>query len=94
MKYETFKKYIKRSGLTVKEFAELLKYNPSSISNLKDGKIPNNLIVIAVLLSECVYRDLDPKELFESMELSEREGHFKNTFGGKTYHSLNANKGK
>lgn len=83
MKYDTFKKYIKRSGLTIKEFAELIKYNPSSISNLKNQEVPNNLAIIAVLLAELEYNECDYKKALEKIDIEPKEGFFKKEFGGK-----------
>ena len=83
MQYDTFKKYIKKSGLTIKEFAEIIKYNPSSISNLKNQEVPNNLAIIAVLLSELEYNGCDYKRALKKIDIQPKESFFKKEFGGK-----------
>jgi len=73
MEYEELVRNIGKAGLTVKEFAELLKAKPNSITNLKSkGKVPKNLAIIAVLLGEMVDKDIEYKHLFEKLDLQEQ----------------------
>lgn len=53
MDYEELTRNIAKAGLDIKEFAELIKANPNSITNLKSKKkVPKNIGIIAVLLGE------------------------------------------
>ena len=73
MEYEELVRNIGKAGLTVKEFAKLLKAKPNSITNLKSkGKVPKNLAIIAVLLGEMVDKDIEYKHLFEKLDLQEQ----------------------
>jgi hypothetical protein len=74
MKYEELVRNIGKAGLTVKEFAELLKAKPNSITNLKSkGKVPKNLGIIAVLLGEMVDKGIEYKDLFDKLNLQEQK---------------------
>ena len=51
MKYEEFTRNIGKAGLTIKEFAELIKANPNSMTNLaKKDNVPKNLAIIVAFL--------------------------------------------
>jgi plasmid maintenance system antidote protein VapI len=74
MDYEELVRNIGKSGLSIKEFAELIKANPNSITNLKNkGKIPKNLAIISVLLGELVDKKIPYKHLFEELDLQEQK---------------------
>ena len=74
MNYEELTRNIAKAGLDIKEFAELIKANPNSITNLKSKeKMPKNIAVIAVLLGEMVDKGLDYKHLFEKLNLNEQK---------------------
>ena len=74
MNYDELIRNIGKAGLDIKEFAELIKANPNSITNLKSKeKMPKNIAVIAVLLGEMVDKGLDYKHLFEKLELEEQK---------------------
>ena len=71
MNYYELIRNIRKAGLSVKEFAILLKANPNSITNLKKKEsVPKNLGIIAVLLGEMVDKGLDYKHLFEKLNLN------------------------
>jgi len=70
MNYENLKKLIKKSGLTIKEFADILGYHPSTISNMKQHPaVPNHFAVIAALIAEMEYQELDYKKVIEKLDL-------------------------
>lgn len=70
MNYEELKILIKRSGLTINEFAKILGYSPASISNLaKQDVVPNNLIIIASLMAELEYHEIDFKKIINKLDL-------------------------
>ena len=74
MNYEELKRNIRKAGLDIKDFAELIKVNPNSITNLKSKeKMPKNTAVIAVLLGEMVDKGLEYKHLFEKLDLREQK---------------------
>jgi hypothetical protein len=74
MKYEELTRNIGKAGLTVKEFAKLIKANPNSITNLKKkGNIPKNLAIITVLLGELVEHKIPYKRLFDDLALQEQK---------------------
>lgn len=74
MNYEELTRNIAKAGLDIKQFAELIKANPNSITNLKSKeKIPKNIAVIAVLLGEMADKGLEYKYLFEKLDLEEQK---------------------
>lgn len=53
MTYEQFKSELKRAGISIKGFAELLLMNPTSITNYRQKhEVPRHLALIAVMLAE------------------------------------------
>lgn len=51
MTYDEFSRHVGKAGLTIKEFAELVKMNRISLSNrAKQGDVPSHLAVIAALM--------------------------------------------
>jgi hypothetical protein len=51
--YEEFQRHVGKAGLSLKEFAGLLRMNRASLSNLaKKGEVPAHLAIIATLLGE------------------------------------------
>lgn len=88
MEYKELVRNIGKAGLTVKEFAELIKAKPNSITNLKaKGEVPKNLAIISVFLGELVDKGLAYTYLFEKLDLQEqkarRDGKDKNLFQKK-----------
>ena len=56
------------------DFAELIKVNPNSITNLKSKKkIPKNIGIIAVLLGEMKEAKLPFKDFLNSLDLEEQK---------------------
>ncbi|HIP51092.1 MAG TPA: XRE family transcriptional regulator [Campylobacterales bacterium] len=82
MDYEEFTRNIRKAGLTLKEFALLIKTNPNSITNLsKKEQMPKNLAIIAVLLGEMVDKGIKYKHLFEQMDIEPQKARVKGSFG-------------
>ena len=51
MPYADFLEELRKTGLSVREFAELIGMNPNSISNYaRTGELPTHLALIAVLV--------------------------------------------
>ena len=69
MNYKELIRQLGKAGLNCKEFAELLKVTPQSISNLKAKEIkegtdvPKNLAIIATLLGEMAEQGTDYREI-------------------------------
>ena len=81
MDYEEFVRNIRKTGLTIKEFANLIKTNPNSITNLSTKeKMPKNLAIIAVLLGEIADKGIEYKYLFEKMDLQPQKARNKEAF--------------
>jgi hypothetical protein len=60
MQYTEFQQVLDEAGLSLREFALLLKLNPNSVTNYKKrGTVPSHLGVIAYLVRELAHRDLD-----------------------------------
>ncbi len=85
MDYKELTRHIGKAGLTIREFAKLIKANPNSITNLsnKKKKIPKNLAIIAVLLGEIVDKQIDYKPLFEQLDLEPQKARIEKSFGKK-----------
>ena len=74
MNYKELKRNIRKAGLDIKDFAELIKVNPNSITNLKSKKkIPKNIGIIAVLLGEMKEAKLPFKDFLNSLDLEEQK---------------------
>ena len=64
MKYDQFKSELKRAGISIKGFAELLLMNPTSITNYRQKhEVPRHLALIAVMLAELSARGYDADAL-------------------------------
>lgn len=51
MKYDAFQEDLRRTGLSIRGLARLLKLNPNSITNYKAiGEVPSHLAVIVSLI--------------------------------------------
>lgn len=69
MPYSEFQRLIGKAGLTIKEFAELLKMNPNSLTNYhKRGEIPSHIAIIISLISNMKDQGLDFYEVFEKLK--------------------------
>ena len=81
MDYVEFTRNIRKAGLTIKEFAYLIKTHPNSITNLsKKEQMPKNLAIIAVLLGEIADKGIEYKSLFEKMDLQPQKARNKEAF--------------
>lgn len=60
MTYDEFRRQLGKAGLTVKDFAGLIKQSPNSISNhSKHGEVPSHLAIIATLMGEMADFNVD-----------------------------------
>lgn len=91
MTYDEFRRHVYKAGLSVKDFANLLRLRASSVTNYaRDGKVPDHLAIIAVLLGEMEERGIDFKTIMERIDVEPKRarGAGKGTFGGSKQESL------
>jgi hypothetical protein len=64
MTYDEFQRHVGKAGLTLKAFAELVRMNRISLSNLaKKGEVPAHLAIISALLGEMADNGIDYREV-------------------------------
>ena len=74
MTYEEFLRQLGKAGLTVKEFAKLVRMNRVSVSNnAKKGQVPSHLAVIATLMGEMAERGIDYREPLSRIEIEPKK---------------------
>ena len=74
MTYDEFQRHIGKAGLTLKEFAQLIRVNRVSISNMsKKGEVPSHLAVIACLMGEMADRQVDFRPALSKIDISPRK---------------------
>jgi len=74
MDYVEFHRRLGKAGLTIREFASLLKMNPNSIVNYGNrGVVPSHLAVIAALLAELGDRGIEFRTLIDSLDLHTKQ---------------------
>lgn len=92
MTYDEFQRHIGKAGLSVKEFAHLIRVNRVSISNLsKKGEVPSHLAVIACLMGEMAERKIDFRPALTEIDISPRKARgaaAKGRFGGDRQHDM------
>jgi len=94
MTYEEFQRHIGKAGLTIRQFAELIKMNSISLSNYgKKGEVPSHLAVIAVLLGEMAERKIDYRQILLQIDITPKKprGAGIGKFGGDRQMSLPEN---
>lgn len=70
MDYAEFKRQLGKAGISIKDFASLLKLQPTSISNYaRAGKVSDHLAVIACLMGEMAENGLDYRHTIEQLVL-------------------------
>lgn len=70
MTYDEFQRQIGKAGLTIKQFADLVKMNRVSLSNnRKKGEVPSHLAVIATLLGEMAERHIDFRDVLSRIDI-------------------------
>lgn len=74
MKYDEFKRNVGKAGITLGEFARLVKINPRSLSNYsRQDKIPSHLAVIAHLMGELADHQIDFKPKLSSLDIEPKK---------------------
>lgn len=86
MTYEEFKRQLGKAGITAYQFAELIKMNPSSVTNCSQrGVVPSHLAVISVLMGEMAENGLDFRIALSKIDIKPKQsrgGAAKGCFGG------------
>lgn len=86
MIYEEFQRHIGKAGLTITEFAKLIRMNRVSISNMsKRGEVPSHLAVIACLMGEMAESKIDFRSILTTIDIEAkrpRGAAAKGRFGG------------
>ncbi|GAB3024720.1 hypothetical protein GCM10027285_03130 [Oleiagrimonas citrea] len=85
MDYDEFQRNVRKAGLTLTGFAELLCMNRVSLSNYASrGRVPTHLAVIAVLLGELGERGIDHREVLSRIHIEPKRprGSALRKFGG------------
>jgi len=84
MNYDELVRNIGKAGLKINSFAELIKTNKNSITNLsgKDN-VPKHLAIIATLLGEMVDKGVEYEHLFKKMDLEPQKARGKGSFTKK-----------
>jgi len=70
MKYTEFKRHIGKAGLTIKEFASLVKMTPTAVSNFKlKEHVPKNMAIIVALMGELAENGLDFRQVISKLDI-------------------------
>lgn len=92
MTYDEFQRQIGKAGLSIREFAELVKMNRISLSNnKKKGDVPSHLAVIAVLLGEMAEQQIDFRTVLSGIDIAPKKPRgagAKGRFGGSKQSDL------
>lgn len=92
MTYDEFQRHIGKAGLSLKEFAQLIRVNRVSISNLsKKGEVPSHLAVIACLMGEMADRQIDFRPALAAIDIAPRKARgaaAKGRFGGNRQNDM------
>lgn len=92
MTYHEFSRHLGKAGITVKEFALLLKKHPNSLTNnAQKNRIPNEIGVIAALIGEMADKKIDFKSVIGELEIIKRKARGSaevGKFGGNPQTSL------
>lgn len=91
MTYEEFSRQLGKAGLTVREFADLIKMHPNSITNCrKKGDVPSHLAVAVALMGEMAERHIDFRNVLSKIEIASKKprGAGRGKFGGNKQNHL------
>jgi len=70
MNYAEFRRQLGKAGISIKDFAALLKLQPTSISSYaRGGKVPDHLAVISSLMAEMADHGLNYRKVIEKLDL-------------------------
>lgn len=93
MTYDEFRRQVGKAGLSVKEFAELIKQTPNSITNYStQGEVPPHLAIISALMGDMAESGVDFRNTLARIKFTSKKprgGTAKGRFGGKNQANLN-----
>lgn len=71
MTYDEFRRQLGKAGVSVKEFADLVKLHRNSVTNYaKGGIIPSHWAIVVVLMGEMAENKIDFREALRRLEIS------------------------
>lgn len=71
MMYDEFQRQVGKAGITMREFADLVRMNRGSLSNYKKkSDVPSHLAVIAVLLGEMAEQRIDFRAVLSRIDIA------------------------
>jgi len=74
MNYDEFQRQLGKAGLTIREFAALIKMNSNSVTNYaKSADVPSHLAVIAVLLGEMAENKIDFRSVLSKIDIEPKK---------------------
>jgi transcriptional regulator with XRE-family HTH domain len=74
MTYSEFRRQLRRTGTSVREFADLLQMNRNSVSNYaSSGTVPTHLAVIAALIAEMAEHGVDFRQAFNAVAVEPKK---------------------
>lgn len=86
MTYDEFLRQLGKAGLTVREFAALVKMNRNSVTNCAQrGGVPSHLAVIVTLMAEMAEHRVDFRQALSELEIGPKKPRgaaTKGRFGG------------
>lgn len=92
MSYEEFKRLLGKAGLSVKDFADLMRISCNSVTNYASrGTVPAHLAIAVTLMSEMAEAKLDFRSALQLLELKEKKPRGsgnQGTFGGSKQLSI------
>lgn len=92
MTYDEFQRQIGKAGLTIREFADLIKMHRNSVTNYASlGEVPSHLAVIATLLGALADKKVDFRSILDSIEIEPKKPRGsagKGRFGGSKQAAL------
>lgn len=98
MTYNEFSRHLGKAGLSIKDFADLVKMNRNSITNCaRLGDVPSHLAVIATLLGEMAEHSVDFRHALASIDIEPKKprgGAAKGRFGGSKQSDMFSNSEK
>lgn len=86
MRYDEFQRHIGKAGLTLSQFAELVKINRVSLSNYgKKGEVPDHWAIVVALMGEMAENAIDFRHVVGKLDLQPKKvrgSATKGKFGG------------
>ncbi len=70
MTYDEFRRQLGKAAISIREFAELLRMSPNTVSNkAQQGRVPDHMAVIAALIAEMAERQIDYRSIIGKLDL-------------------------